>query len=90
MTGKLTYTNILETIPKKSQKQPTPDWKKDYSYEWRWRFLEMKGKYILELSRQDRDDNRMYFNKYGEWVKKKVNSLYDNYVVEEYYYYVTQ
>lgn len=96
---KLTYTNIMDSIPKDKLIHQILDWQNKYTTEWRWRFLKFKdgeqNRFITEISyinSKDADlssDKRIYLNRYGDWVSNiYINGLFDNYVVEEYYVYV--
>ncbi|AYV82213.1 MAG: hypothetical protein Homavirus17_1, partial [Homavirus sp.] len=38
---KITYTNILDTIPENSVNFPLGEWKQLHKTEWRWRFLKL-------------------------------------------------
>ena len=91
--GKITYTNILDTIPENSVEFPLKEWKHKHKTEWRWRFLKLPDdRLIVEISYVTTDidnnfKNRVYFNKKGNWVHREVDPIYDNYVVKQYYYY---
>jgi hypothetical protein len=92
ISGKITCTNILETIPDESITYALdPDkWKTLYKTEWRWRFLQLpKDRLIVEISylNSDGDNKRIYFNKSGNWVNRIIDPIYDNYVVKQYFYY---
>lgn len=84
-----TYTSVINTIPKYAVNTRDPDWRKKYKKEFRWRFLMLpENKKIAEISHINNDEElRTYFNKYGDWVKRELPSIYDQYVIEEYYYY---
>ncbi len=87
LSGKLTRTCILDTIPKTATNEPIEDWEKTNNTEWRWRFLEYNNKMIVEISYRNKNKNRMYCNKYGKWVERDVPKDYDKFVVKEFYYY---
>lgn len=89
ISGKITYTNIIETIPPQKTTTKNENWKNEGKTEWRWRFLEFgKKKFVVEISFMKHDsDKRKFFNKYGEWVERDLDPVYDQYVVEEYFYY---
>lgn len=89
--GKITYTNIMETIPENSSEFPLENWRELNKTEWRWRFLKFPDKKIkVEISYlKPNSKNRVYFNKYGQWVKKDISKEYDKYVIKSYYYYAT-
>lgn len=106
ISGKVTYTNIMNTIPENKLDKPIPDWRKKYKTEWRWRFLKLIGfsggkssssesnkvkkteRYVVEISFIKNNSNkRMYFNRFGQWVEREVDPIFDNFVEKEYYIY---
>jgi hypothetical protein len=89
ISGKLTLTNVIEMIPKDSVRTCINNWQQQYNSEWRWRFLKFPDdRLTVEISYQQKQDNfRMYFNKYGEWVRRDIPVEVDVYVVDSYYYY---
>jgi hypothetical protein len=90
ISGKITYTNIMESIPENHYDKPLKFWNKKYSTEWKWRFLRIKNnkveRYVVEIS-YTKNGKQFYFNKFGEWVESKVDSVYDQFVEKEYYVY---
>jgi hypothetical protein len=88
ISGKITYTSIIESIPNTNVSEPLDNWRDKYNIEWRWRFIEVNDRLVGEISYLTSDSNeRMYFNRYGKWVHRKISSVYDKYVKEKYYYY---
>lgn len=87
ISGKLTYTMILESIPETKTKEKLDNWKKKYKTEWRWRFLTFNNKKVVEISYSDHRDKRYYCDKTGNWVLYNVSDIYDPYVTEIYYVY---
>jgi hypothetical protein len=89
INGKITFTNVVETIPECSSESPLPGWKKTKNIEWRWRFLDLPdGRHTVEISFLKTDGkSRIYFNKDGQWVSRFVHPIYDKYVTKEFYYY---
>lgn len=87
ISGKITVTNILEMMPGDTLKKPIPNWENEYKTEWRWRFLDLTPeKQVLELS-YITNGQRLYFNRYGQWVERNIDPIYDKYVKDEYYFY---
>ena len=90
ISGKLTYTSILESIPENKSENQMPDWYKKYNTEWRWRFLRIIyqniERYVVEISYMS-NNKRLYFNRFGEWVERDVHSFYDQFVEKIYYVY---
>jgi hypothetical protein len=88
MSGKLTVTCVLNTIPNQAVTDRLTNWKQSMKTEWRWRFLEFDGRRTVEISYETADsDKRLYFNKFGEWVERNVPTEYDKYVIQTFYYY---
>lgn len=89
LNGKLTFTNVFETIPDGSVEKPSEeDWKSQGKTEWRWRFLQIGGKSTVEISCLKPDSNkRLYFNNKGEWVNREVDPVFDQFVTKERFYY---
>ena len=88
ISGKITYTNILNIIPDGSMKQQLNNWEKKFKTEWRWRFLKFDNRSVVEISFIKNDNiKRVYFNRYGKWVEREIDPLFDKFVDEVYYYY---
>lgn len=88
ISGKLTKTCVLETIPSSSIENKLNGWEKDKNTEWRWRFLQIGDKEIVEISYKNKnDDSRTYFSHSGEWVKRDIPNEYDKYVIKQFFYY---
>lgn len=90
ISGKITFTNVLDTIPPESVEIPLEEWSN--KTEWRWRFMKFANeRTTVEISykpnEMKEEQARIYFNRKGEWVKRKVPDIYNEYVVKEYYYY---
>ena len=92
ISGRITHTNILESIPDNCLSTRLDKIPNNYT-EWRWRILKIKMendviKDVLEISHLRKDSNeRMYFNRYGQWVRRNIGSIFDQFVIEEYYVY---
>ena len=93
---KIDYPSIVNTIPKNSYIEPQLD--KNNKTETRWRFLcipqqnlpsndpNSKSRKFVEISRKRPNNTREYL-KYMKWVECVVDSVFDQYVVKQYYYY---
>lgn len=94
LSGKITYTDVLSTIPCDSINIPIKEnsWKENKQTEYRWRILEFsKEKTVAEISLlKHNSDKRIYFNKKGEWVERNIPDIYDEYVKKEFYYYANK
>ena len=87
LSGKLTRTSVLNTIPSTSLEIPINKWEDKYKTEWRWRFLKLDGSSAVEISYKNRGNERLYYNKYGKWVERKIPKGFDRFVDKEFYYY---
>jgi len=88
--GKLSMTNIFEVIPENATNKPLDNWRERCKSEWRWRFLKFNNKQSVEIScLHYNTDKRLYINKKGEWVHRKVDPIFDKFVIKEFYYYTT-
>jgi len=85
---KLTYTDIVKTIPNGHVYEQITDWKNKYKTEWRWRFLDLdEHRRVVEISKIDNNTtDRLYYTN-GEWYKRDIDAIYDNCVVKLIYYY---
>ena len=91
INGKITYTDIMDLIPKDSVITPIKDWQKTHKTEWRWRFLKFPDdRFTVEISHQEAGKKRLYFNRSGKWVERDIGKEVDEYVTNEYYYYTSQ
>lgn len=86
-----TYTKVVDSLPLNKRQTRIMGWETKYKTEWRWRFIQFndgkRERFVVETSYQSCDGQRMYLNKFGSWVESTVDSIYDNYVTEVYYYY---
>lgn len=49
-----------------------------------------KTRRVVEISYIKYDSNkRIYFNRYGEWVERNIDPIYDKFVTKQYFYYTT-
>jgi hypothetical protein len=90
ISGKITYTDMLRSIPEGSGEVQMTDWKLTKNKEWRWRFFEFNNKMYTEISNTDKNGNISYINQYGEIVKKEQHEIgpeYDKYIKKVFYYY---
>ena len=93
IAGKITFTNIMNSIPENKVDKPVKNWQDKFGTEWRWRFLKIKTidnkeKDVVEISYQKKNSpKRIYFNRYGSWIETMVDQLYDQFVVKEYFVY---
>lgn len=87
---KISKENLDEFIPTNATTTQDIEQSK-ISTEWRWRFLTINNKNIIEISQKDPITNiRLYLNKYGEWKEKDISEIYDKYVTKILYSYSSQ
>lgn len=87
ISRKISYTNMVECIPEGSFDRQLPNWQNSKNTEWRWRFLKIP-QLVVEISfMKNTDQQRTYFNKFGQEVHREIPNEYDAFVVQEYYYY---
>lgn len=84
---KISKENISDFIPINATTEQNLEQAK-ISTEWRWRFLTINNKDIIEISQKNCDTNvRLYLNKYGEWKESNIDDFYDKYVTKILYSY---
>ena len=64
-----------------------PDLQKTHT-EWRWRFFDIKGRKLIEISKQNPNENRIYMDNMGKWISFTLDNSWDQYVVDIKYCYV--
>jgi hypothetical protein len=87
ISGKVTYTNIRESIPEDHYSESITGWPNKYGCEWRWRFLKFSGRYVIEISYKKVNENRKYFDAHGQWIEAYVDPEFDHFVTEQYFVY---
>jgi len=92
VSGKLTYTDIINNIPDGYLNKRNEKLLKNCKCEFRWRFFKLPNdKFSVEISKYYPNNNkRLYFNKFGKWVEDTLDPVYDEFVDKEYYYYVDE
>lgn len=86
-TGIVNFEELLGMIPKPNYEQPIPEFQGTWKTEWRWRFLAMQGRDVLEISYQTGNNPRIYFTNSGEWRERKIDPVFDKYVIRKMYHY---
>ena len=89
LSGKITYTSVIESIPENRLEKPIINWENKYEIEieWRWRFLKDKDRHVVEISKRNKGEGRLFFNKHGQWVSQNIGKSCDKFVTKEYYVY---
>lgn len=86
---KLCRDSVHSSIPENSLSSPDLEMGK-IKTEWRWRFLKLHNKEIVEISyKKSLDTKRTFMNKFGDWVQRDVDKMYDTYVIKELYDYTS-
>jgi hypothetical protein len=83
----LSLNEILDTIPKTASNKFLPHLHKTHT-EWRWRFFDIKGRKLIEISKQNPNENRIYMDNMGKWISFTLDNSWDQYVVDVKYCYV--
>lgn len=100
LCDKIDITTIKNTIPEGSYAVEQP-LLSSCKVELRWRFIHLPNKIInnihnddvkkvVEISRKKPDCLREYLNKQMKWVNKDVDVMFDEYVVQQYYFYTEE
>lgn len=87
-TKNLTKTGVLETIPDRNIKYD-PEWRKKKLCQWKWRFLTINQKLVVEISYKKWNSNKSYYyiKNENKWLTRIIDPVYDQFVTEIYYYY---
>jgi hypothetical protein len=83
----LSLDEILDTIPKNASNKFLPHLQSTHT-EWRWRFFDIQGRKLIEISKQNPNKNRIYMDNMGKWVSDTLDNSWDQYVVDVKYCYV--
>ncbi|AYV76889.1 MAG: hypothetical protein Barrevirus3_9 [Barrevirus sp.] len=89
ISGKITYTSVIESIPENKVEKPIKDWTKYYTVEYRWRFMKDGERRIVEISKKKKGEPRLYFNRFGEWttLDKDIDEVCNKFVIQQYFVY---
>lgn len=55
--------------------------------EWRWRFYEINGHTLIEISKKYPKSNRLFLDYNGNWIEYKLDISVKKYIVGKKYYY---
>lgn len=84
----LSHQDIIKNIPKGAINQPNPILQKTHT-EWRWRFFDLEGRKLVEISKLDPKKGRTYMDNTGKWIKYTlVENEWDKFLVESKYCYI--
>jgi hypothetical protein len=86
----ITYVDkfqIMNTIPKGAQKCEQSKLIDKGFTEWRWRIYHFDNKDFVEISKKERNVDRIYLSKDRKWIKYSLPNVYLTKVQDSYYYY---
>ena len=85
--NKFNKDEILNAIPKTAVKCQNEELMITQT-EWRWRIFKFdNGRDIIEISYKTNENDRMYLDLYGNWVKNDNVDMYNKYLINVFYYY---
>jgi hypothetical protein len=82
----LSLENILKTIPNYSSSVPNKELQKTHT-ERRWKFFEIDNRKLIEISQKNPNEDRLYLNSAGQWIKFKMDNCWDHFLIDVKYYY---
>lgn len=83
----LSLEDIKKSIPKNALSNPDPKLLTTHT-EWRWRFLNIGDRKLVEISRKNPNGQRTYIDNTGKWINISLDQEWDKYVVGIKYVYV--
>lgn len=84
----LSYEEIQKIIPANTIDHSDDSKLRSRLYsEWRWRFFDIKGRKLIEISRKYPNKEREYIDNTGKWINYSIDPSFDEYVVKTKYYY---
>jgi hypothetical protein len=86
VTTILKLSEIMKTIPKNTKDKQDSELSKKY-VEWRWRFFDVNGRNLIEISRKDPNGERLYTDKNGSWIHFQLDNKWEKYLKKSLYYY---
>lgn len=85
----LNYNEIMKSIPKNAKCNSEEELKNTY-IEWRWRFFNINGRKLIEISKKEPNKEREYINNNGQWVKYTLDKFWEKYITDIKYHYVKE
>ncbi|VBB18534.1 hypothetical protein YASMINEVIRUS_997 [Yasminevirus sp. GU-2018] len=83
----LSLEDIKRSVPPNASKVPLPEMQKTHT-EWRWRFYNIEGRKMVEISKRDPNKNRVFIDNTGRWINFSLDASWDKYVVDTRHCYV--
>lgn len=91
----LSFNDIIQSIPKNSVKIQNPDLWITHT-EWRWRFFDLNGRKLIEISKLPQSSasgyptKRLYMDNTGKWSESTLKGYWDQFLVDSWFYYVQE
>lgn len=85
----LSIKDISQSIPMTSYSSPNPELQKTHT-EHRWRFFDLKGRKLIEISRQSPGRDRIFVDNKGNWINFELKGNWDQFLIDTRYYYSTE
>lgn len=85
-THTLSFDDIIKSIPADATKNPNPHIQKDYT-EWRWRFFDLNGRKLIEISKKLPSGERICIDNTGKWKPFELDNNWDQYLIDTKYSY---
>lgn len=82
----LSLNDIIKAIPENATKHPLEHLQKDHT-EWRWRFFDLKGRKLIEISKKSPNCDRIYVDNTGGWTQCELKGNWDKYLTDTRYCY---
>ena len=84
----LSIRDIKKSIPPNAIKKPMPNLAKTHT-EWRWRFFNIDGRKLIEMSCMHPDQKRTFMDADGNWINTNEDELikFEEFIHDVMYYY---
>lgn len=83
----LSLQDIIKSIPTTATKTPSHDLQQTHT-EWRWRFFDLRGRKLIEISKMTPGSKRIYMDNRSKWTEYTLKKEWDKFVVDTRYCYV--
>ena len=85
----LSIDEIKKIIPGNATNTPNIELSHTH-IEWRWRFFNINGRNLIEMSKKHPGQEREYVDNSGRWVKYNFEESWDQYLSASAYHYVLE
>jgi hypothetical protein len=82
----LALEDIMKAIPTNATKLPDSKLQSTHT-EWRWRFFDLKGRKLIEISQKKPNEERLYMDNKGKWTKFNLKGDWDKFLTDIRYSY---